>query len=59
VFWKTARGRLVPRVEIVALPLSLVEAYLRGEDAYKEWKQLLCFLSPITIAGGMVSDLSR
>ena len=26
-FWKVARGRLVPVVEIVALPLSLVEAF--------------------------------
>ena len=31
-FWKVARGRLVPAVEIVALPRSLLEAFLRGDD---------------------------
>ena len=31
-FWKIARGRLVPVVEIVALPLSILEAFLRSGD---------------------------
>ena len=57
-FWKVARGRLVPAVEMVTLPLSLLEAFLRGDDAYKAWERLLRFLSPITIAGGLVSELS-
>ncbi|HTP30334.1 MAG TPA: hypothetical protein VMK12_32350 [Anaeromyxobacteraceae bacterium] len=57
-FWKVARGRLVPPVEILALPLSLLDAFLRGDDAYKAWERLLCFLAPITIAGGLVSQLS-
>jgi hypothetical protein len=31
-FWKIARARLVSVVEIVALPLSLVEAFCRTDD---------------------------
>jgi hypothetical protein len=31
-FWKNARARVVPVVEIVAMPLSLLEAFLRGHD---------------------------
>ena len=31
-FWKVARGRLVPAVEIAALPLALLEAFLRSDD---------------------------
>jgi len=51
-FWKIARGRLVPIVEITALPLSLLEAFLRTDDPYQGWARLLRFLSPITIRGG-------
>jgi hypothetical protein len=58
-FWKAARGRLVPAVEIVALPLALLEAFLRGEDLVKDWGRLLEFLAPITIAGGLAIEVSR
>ena len=51
VFWKTQREHLVPRVEIVALPLSLVEQHVHSEDDHQGWAVLLRFLSPITIAG--------
>jgi len=51
-FWKVARGRLVPVIEIVALPLSLLEAFSRTDDACQDWGRLLKFLSPITITGG-------
>jgi hypothetical protein len=51
-FWKIARGRLVPIVEITALPLSLLEAFLRTDDPYQGWARLLRFLSPITIRRG-------
>jgi hypothetical protein len=51
-FWKIARGRLVPIVEITALPLSLLEAFLRTDDPYQGWARLLRFLSPITIREG-------
>jgi len=58
-FWKVARGLLVPAVEIVILPLSLLEAFLRGDDAYKAWEQMLRFLGPITIVGGLAIEVSR
>jgi hypothetical protein len=51
-FWKVARGRLVPVVEISDLPRSLLEAFLRTGDPYQGWARLLRFLSPITIRGG-------
>jgi hypothetical protein len=58
-FWKVARGRLVPAVEIVVLPRSLTEAFLRTDDRWQDWKKLLLFLSPITIAGGLKIEVSR
>lgn len=58
-FWKVARGRLVPAVEIVALPLPLLEAFLRSDDPCQDWGKLLRFLSPITIAGGLKIEVSR
>jgi len=50
-FWKAARGRLVPALEIVVLPRSLLEAFVRADDDHEGWGKLLCFLAPITIAG--------
>jgi hypothetical protein len=44
-FWKDARARLVPVFEIVALPLSLVEAFGLTDDPYLDWARLLRFLS--------------
>jgi len=58
-FWKAARGRLVPAVDVVALPLAFLEAFLRTNDSFRDWKRLLEFLSPITIAGGWVIEVSR
>ena len=58
-FWKVARGRLLPSVEIALLPLSLLEAFLRGDDPFRGWERLLRFLSPITIAGGLAIEVSR
>jgi hypothetical protein len=58
-FWKAARGRLVPAVEIVALPLSLLEAFHRTIDSCQDWGRLLRFLAPITIAGGLAVEVSR
>jgi hypothetical protein len=51
-FWKVARGRLVPIVEITDLPLSLLDAFLRTDDPSQGLARLLRFLSPITIRGG-------
>lgn len=58
-FWKVARGRLTLGVESGALPLALLEAFVRGDDPAEEWRRLLEFLSPITIAGGLVIGVSR
>jgi hypothetical protein len=58
-FWKVARGRLVPAVEIALLPLSLLDALLRGDDSCHGWERLLRFLAPITIAGGLAIEVSR
>jgi hypothetical protein len=58
-FWKVQRGRLVPGGEIAALPLALLQAFLRGENPVKEWGRLLKFLSPISIAGGWAIEVSR
>ena len=51
-FWKIARARLVPVFETVALPLSILEAFLRSHDQHQGWAHLLRFLSPITVRGG-------
>jgi hypothetical protein len=51
-FWKLARGRVVPVVEIVVLPLSLLEAFHRTKDPRQDWGYLMRFLSPLTVASG-------
>jgi hypothetical protein len=58
-FWKVARGRLVPAVEVDLLPRSLLEAFVRRERDHDDWKKLLLFLSPITIPGGLKIEGSR
>ena len=57
-FWKVARARLVPVVDIVVLPLSLLEAFLRTKDPCQDWGHLLRFLSPLTIPGGPLIEIS-
>jgi hypothetical protein len=58
-FWKVARARLVPVVEIVTLPYSLVNAFLDDDAGDPGWARLLRFLSPITITGGLQIEVSR
>jgi hypothetical protein len=58
-FWKIARGRLVPAAKSAALPRSLLQAFLRSDDSCEGWARLLRFLSPITITGGLVIEVSR
>jgi hypothetical protein len=50
-FWKIARARLVPVFEIVALPRSILEAFLCSHDQHQGRAYLLRFLSPITVRG--------
>jgi hypothetical protein len=58
-FWKVARGRLVPTVQVDVLPRSLLEAFLCPDQDRDGWKKLLLFLSPITIPGGLKIEGSR
>jgi hypothetical protein len=58
-FWKLARARLVPVLEIAALPVSLVEAFGRTNDPYQDWVRLSRFLSPLTIPGCSMINISR
>ena len=58
-FWKIARARLIPIVEIVSLPYSLVDAFLCRHRICRGWTVLLRFLSPITIPGALRIEVSR
>jgi hypothetical protein len=58
-FWKLARARLVPVLEIVALPLSLVEAFCRTGDPFEDWVRLLRFLSPLTSRSAELVKIMR
>jgi hypothetical protein len=58
-FWRVARSRLVPVVDVGTLPRSLIEAFVHPDDAHEGWARLLRFLSPITITGGLVIEVSR
>jgi hypothetical protein len=57
-FWKEARARLVPVLEIVELPRSLLEGFVQSANDRHGWKRLLCFLSPITTAKGLEIKIS-
>jgi len=58
-FGKAQRARLTPVVEIVELPRSIVDAFLRGADsAHEDWQRLLRFLSPVTIPGALSIKVS-
>jgi hypothetical protein len=59
VFWRVARGRLIPRVEMMPLPQSLLDAFLATGDPRDGWKRLLLFLSPITVTGGLAIKVFR
>ena len=58
-FWKVARSRLVPKINVGTLPLSLLKAFVHQDDTHGGWARLLQFLSPITITGGLVIEVSR
>jgi hypothetical protein len=58
-FWKVARARLVPVVEIAAMPRSLLEAFLGTDDPHQGWAHLLRFLLPITVPGPPIIEISR
>jgi len=58
-FWKVARAGFVTLGEIVSLPYSLVDAFLRGHPPCQGWMLLLRFLSPITVPGGLQIKVSE
>jgi hypothetical protein len=58
-FWKTAQARLVPVVELISLPYSLLDAFLTRHPHCRGWTLLLRFLAPIAIPGALQIKLSR
>lgn len=48
-FWRHAKGRLRPPVDVVDLPASLLNRFT-AEDEPSKLVQLLCFLSPLSMA---------
>ncbi len=55
-FWKVARARLVPKVDIAHLPRALLDAFIHSDDSREDWDRLLRFLLPITITGGLLIE---
>jgi len=51
-FWKVKRGRFVS-LATADLPRALLEAFIHRADSQEDRQQLLEFLSPITITGGL------
>lgn len=58
-FWKLARARLVPVLEITEFPRSLLEAFVRGADDRDGWSRLLLFLAPISTTKGFAVKVSE
>lgn len=60
-FWKVARSQLALGGGLLDLPRTLLTAFFRDEatDPQQKWKELLVFLSPITITGGLKSEVLR
>jgi hypothetical protein len=58
-FWKIARARFVPVVEIVSLHYSLVDTFLLRHRVCRGWTLLLRFLAPITVPGALRIEVSR
>ena len=58
-FWKSARARLLPAVEIISLPFSLVNAFLTRHHHCRGWTLLLRFLSPIAIPGSLRIEVAQ
>lgn len=52
--WRTARGRLVPLIEVRTFPQSLMDAFFHAGATESAWGNLLKFLSPITTKRGLL-----
>jgi hypothetical protein len=57
-FWKVARAGFITLGEIVCLPYSLLDTFLRRHPPCEGWIHLLRFLSPITVRGGLQIKVS-
>jgi hypothetical protein len=57
-FWKVARALFARAIDVATLPRALQEAFFLGKDPRRDWEQLLRFLSPITVPGGLAIELS-
>ena len=58
-FWKIARARFVPAIDVAVLPRAFLDAFV-GTDADREdWERLLVFVSPITVTGGLAIKVFR
>jgi hypothetical protein len=51
-FWKLAQSRFPQGLDRASFPRPLFDAFIKHEDSCEEWRQLLEFLSPITVTGG-------
>jgi hypothetical protein len=58
LFWKVARAAFIALGEIVSLPYSLVDIFLRRHPPCEGWIHFLRFLSPITVSGGLQIKVS-
>jgi hypothetical protein len=58
-FWKVARARFIALGEIISLPYSLVDTFLRSHPPCEGWTLLLRFLAPITASRGLQIKVSR
>jgi hypothetical protein len=57
-FWKVARAGFITFGEIICVPYSLVDIFLRRHPPCEGWIHLLRFLSPITVPGGLQIKVS-
>ncbi len=59
--FQVARGQVALLGELLDLPRALLTAFFRDDEAdpKQKWKELLVFLSPITITGGLKSEVLR
>ena len=58
-FWKVERARFMPALDVASLPHALLQAFFTSDNHCGDWERLLCFLSPITIAGGLAVAIGR
>jgi hypothetical protein len=58
-FWKIARARFVPAIDVDVLPRALLDVFVGTDVDREHWRRLLAFLSPITVTGGLAIKVFR